>query len=87
MKKIVILILALTSLNGLSKLEHNYTRDNCKVIEASPYGAIIEDRTGNTWYYEAEGFNVGDIVDMKMHDNWTISNIEDDIIQKVKKVR
>ena len=85
MKKvaIIIAITSLASLNGLSRFEHGYTRDNCKVIEATATGAIIEDRTGNTWYYEAEGFNVGDIVDMRMHDNWTPSQIKDDKIMKV----
>ena len=65
--------------------ENNYTRHECKVIEASGEGCIIEDRCGFTWYWEENGFNVGDTVEMKLNTNGTASYIEDDIIKSVIK--
>ena len=83
MKKILIAVLILGLFCGACYIEHNYTRTDCEVIEASSMGALIEDRCGFTWYYEGEGFEVGDLVDLKMHDNFTSSNIDDDEIKKV----
>lgn len=85
MKKILGLILILVLFCAASHYEHNYTRDNCKVIEASPTGALIEDRCGFTWYYEGEGFEIGEVVDLKMHDAFTSAYIDDDVIKKVVK--
>ena len=85
MKKILILVLVLGSFFGASYYEHNYTRYDCKVVEASPYGAIFEDRCGWTWAVEGEGYEIGQIADLKMYDNFTSAYIDDDVIKKVVK--
>lgn len=85
MKKILIVVVLLGLFCGVSYCEHNYIRYNCKVIEASPYSAILEDRSGWTWTVEGEGYEIGQIVDLKMHDNFTSAYIDDDIIKKVIK--
>ena len=83
MKKIIIIVLTLASLNGLSRFEHNYTRNDCKVIEKQGATVRIEDTTGNVWKCNANGFQVNDIVNLKMHDNYTPNQIQDDVIVKV----
>ena len=45
--------------------------------------ATIEDGTGNYWDYKDSSLKVGDYVDLKMFDNLSSANIEDDIITKV----
>lgn len=86
MKKIIIIVLTLASLNGLSRLEHNYTRTG-KVIERQGATIRIADTTGNIWKYDTNDFQVNDIVSLKMHDNYTSNQIKDDIIVKIKKER
>lgn len=82
MKKIIIIVLTLASLNGLSRLEHNYTREG-KVIEKQGASVRIEDTTGNVWKCDTDEYQINDVVDLKMHDNYTPSNIKDDVIVKV----
>ena len=85
MKNLIVITLLIASFCGCSHVEHNYTLKECRVIEASTKGALIEDKSGNTWYFEAEGFKVDEVVNMKMHDNFTSGTNEDDIITKVIK--
>ena len=85
MKKILIAVLLFGLLCGISYHEHNYTRYDCQVIEATPYGAIFEDQCGFTWAVEGEGYEIGQVVDLKMHDNFSNAYIEDDVIKKVVK--
>ena len=86
MKRNVLVIMLLVGMFcGASYYEHNYTRQDCVVVEASPTGAIFEDRCGFTWYWEEEGFEVGDVVDLKMYDNCSSAYIDDDEIKKVIK--
>ena len=83
MKKVAVL-LAIIVLGGY--IECNYTREDCVVVEASPTGAVFEDKCGFTWYWEEEGFEVGDVVDLKMYNNGTNNCIDDDEIKKVVRV-
>ena len=85
MKQILIAILIGIGICTLSYFDHNYTRPDCVVVEASPTGAIFEDECGFTWYVESEGYEVGQIVDLKMHDNFSSGYIYDDVIKKVVK--
>ena len=64
--------------------EHNYTREDCEVVEVDAEVVYVEDARGHLWSYEAEGYSVGDVVDLKMYDNLT-TDIEDDVIKKVVK--
>ena len=64
----------------------NYTRHDCVAVSASPTGVIFKDGCGYTWYWEEGGFEVGDVVDLKMFTNCTDENIDDDEIKKVVRV-
>ena len=67
-------------------IECNYTRHDCVVVEASPTGAIFEDRCGFTWYVDCEGYQVGDKADLKMYNNCTNNCIDDDEVRGLKRV-
>lgn len=92
MKKIVTLILTLGvlfSFGCTAKEEkliknHNYTMKNCVVTEATETGCLIVDENGEGWYLEGEGFEVGEIVELEVHDNFT-EDIYDDVIENVTK--
>ena len=83
MKKLLIAVLVVSGLIGVYHFENNYTRKDCVAVEATETGVIFKDQCGFTWYWEEEGFEVGDVVDMKMHTNYTMNNIDDDEIKKV----
>ena len=86
MKGFIVGILLVGMFCGASYYEHNYTREDCVVIEASPTGAIFEDKCGFTWYVECEGYKVGDEADLKMYDNCTVSYIDDDEVKDLVRV-
>ena len=83
MKNILIATLIVGALCGAGYYEHNYTRKDCEVIQIDNGWATIQDKGGFTWDYKNGNLNVGDVVDLKMHDNNTISYIYDDIIKTV----
>lgn len=85
MKKILITVVLLSLFCGVSHYEHNYTRYDCEVIEVNAEGAILKDRCGWTWAVKGKGYEIGQIADLKMHDNFTSAYIDDDIIKKVVK--
>lgn len=89
-KKIAITIVTIAIILGVfgacGTYEHNYTR------EATVYAIVddvvtFEDNTGHLWNWvmeEGEYFTEGETVKLKMFDNYTMSDREDDIIKKVK---
>lgn len=85
MKNIIIAIILSTCFCGASYYEHNYTRENCQVIQVNNGIATIEDVCGFCWDVESDVLKSGDIVDLKMNDNCTNSYIYDDIIKEVVK--
>ena len=65
MMKRILTLLVLISLVGVAGyIEHNYTRDYCVAVEVTDTGVIFEDQCGYTWYWEEEGFEIGDVVYM-----------------------
>ena len=87
MKRNVLVIMLLVGMFcGASYYEHNYTRQDCVVVEANPTGAIFEDKCGFTWYVECEGYEVGDKADLKMYNNHTDNCIDDDEVRGLKRV-
>ena len=46
----------------------------------------VEDTCGYTWDFIGDGYEVGDVVDLKMYTNHTDSTIYDDVIEDVKRV-
>ena len=83
MKRILTLLVFISLVGVAGHFEHNYTRDNCVAVEVTDTGVIFEDRCGFTWYWEEEGFELGDVVDLKMYDNYSSAYIDDDEIKKV----
>lgn len=87
MKKIGRFLIVLAVILAIGKLEsnsHYYTRKDCEVVKVDGYVVSVEDNMGRWWKFEGEGFEVGDIVDVKMFDNLT-DGIKDDQIIDVKK--
>lgn len=87
MKTIGRFLIVLAVIFAIGKLEsysHYYTRKDCEVVKVDGYTVSVEDNMGRWWKFEGEGFEVGDIVDVKMFDNLT-DGIKDDQIVDVKK--
>lgn len=85
MKNIIIATLIISMFGGASYYEHNYARENCKVIQSINNTVRVEDQCGFIWDVVADGLKAGDIVTLKMDDNNTSSYIFDDIITDVVK--
>lgn len=85
MKRVLTITILLMIIGMAGRAEACYTMIGA-VKEASPYGALIEDSTGDVWYYEQEGFKVNEKVKMFMYDRHTTTK-EDDVILRVKKVK
>jgi hypothetical protein len=85
-KKVVMMVLIVIVLIGVIHHEHNYTMNDCVVVEASQSGALIKNRaSGEQWYVEEEGLTVGDEVLMLMYDNYTSAYIYDDKVMRIIK--
>lgn len=70
----------------VSYTEHNYTRNDCKIVDIYNGLITIEDSIGYQWNVLDNGeFSIGDKVSVKMNDNGTTNIIADDIIIKIEK--
>ena len=85
MKNILIAFFAVAVAGCVSSYEHNYTKKNCEVIQINDGIATIEDGCGFVWDIDADGLEVGEVVNLRVNDNNTINNVNDDIIIKVVK--
>ena len=66
--------------------EHNYTRKDCEIVSVENGVVRFEDKCGMFWDWEIEPneyFEIGDKVDLKMHDNFTSGYVCDDEITKI----
>lgn len=81
-EQFIIVVLCIGAFCGASYIEHHYTRENCTVVSAADGYITVEDLQGHLWQYLAD-MPIGSIVDLKMQDNLTPSDITDDIIKKV----
>lgn len=81
-KAIILLIILIGAYVVVDKVGNNYTV-NGTVTEATEMGCLIIDENDEGWYYEGEGFSIGDNVKMTMHTLET-QTIYDDVIIKVK---
>ena len=82
MKKLLIAIIAIGAFMALGYWEHHYTRNDCMVVSAADGYITIEDLQGHLWQCSAD-IPINSIVDLKMQDNLTPSDITDDIIKKI----
>ena len=85
MKKIIIGVLVVGAFLGMCHWEHCYTRENCVVIAVDKDKVTVEDKCGFTWAFYGDNYEIGDVVDLKMHDNCSSAYIGDDEITKVVK--
>lgn len=86
--KTMCIIILLAAFVACNYYEHNYTREECEIIKVSGAIITIKDKGDNVWEWESkdgETFKLGEIVTLKMNDNFTSNNICDDIIKKVEK--
>lgn len=65
-------------------IEHNYTRPDCEVVSVYRGVVTVEDRGGNLWEFEGSGYEVGDVITLKMHTNYTHNTFRDDYVTGVK---
>lgn len=88
MKKTMLIILSAVIAFGMLMVanwaEVHYTRHDCTVVSYVEDVVVVEDKTGNEWEIIAEGLEVGDKVDLKMHTNFTDDCIYDDIVENYK---
>ena len=64
-----------------------YTRYDCVVYSIEDNIITVEDNGGQLWSFIAEdnhSYKQFDKVNLKMHNNYTEDNIQDDIIMEVK---
>lgn len=92
--RILLAVLLVGAFCGACHYEHNYTRDYCEIKNKNDAVIEFEDRCGWTWVWCAEteediklyqSLEVGDKIDVKMHDNFTSAYIDDDIIKAIIK--
>ena len=85
MKRRLTIILSAILMAGvlfsLNYLEHNYTRENCEVIEVNDEIITVEDNGGLKWAFKGNGFKVGDFVDLEMFDSNTTAYVYDDVVK------
>ena len=90
MKKTMLIILSAVIafevgvLTAANWAEVHYTRHDCTVVSYVEDVVVVEDKTGNEWEIIAEGLEIGDKVDLKMHTNFTDDYIYDDIVEGYK---
>ncbi len=85
--KIAIALIALLAmLVAVGYIECHYTRKDCVVIDTQGYVVVVEDKSGHVWKYVAEDEvpRVGDVVDLRMHTEYTDTDISDDTIVGVR---
>ena len=85
-KKIIATVLVIGAVLGISYYEHNYINKDCEITQVNDGFVTFIDKQGNAWDWEIqenEYFEIGDYVDLKMNDNNSSNNIEDDKITKI----
>lgn len=81
----VSIILLLIVIPGVGGAVENHYWASGFVIDISNNEVVVEDKSGNLWAFEGEGFDRGDKVKMLMFTNYTDHNRQDDEIIKVIK--
>ena len=86
MKKLA-LALVLVMLFGMACYDDtHYTRKDCEIVDVENGVVTFKDIVGHYWKWEIEPneyFEKGDFVDLKMFNNYTDNNINDDEIKEI----
>ena len=64
--------------------EHHYNLEGCRVVEVHGTTVVAEDKGGNLWEFDGEGYTLGARITLKMHTNYTHETIYDDVVVEVK---
>ena len=72
---------------GIAGTLESYYSNTAIVKEIRGEEIILEDTTGNLWGFDADGYNVGDKVEVTFDSKHTDNKREDDEIVKVKKIK
>ena len=88
LRRINAVLMIITLLCGYIAVDHLGNRYVLmgEVVEATETGCLIADENGEGWYWEEEGWSVGDNVKMIMHSLET-QTIYDDVILKIKPIK
>lgn len=87
MKSLYIIMILIISFVLIGCSMNYYTRYDCVVYSIEDNIITVEDNNGQLWSFIAEdnhNYKQFDKVSLKMHNNHTEDNIEDDIIMEVK---
>ena len=87
MKKLCIAMIMIICLATIGYAMNYYTRYNCIVYSVEDNIVTVEDNSGHLWEFIAEDNHIYkkfDKVNLKMYNNGTEDNIQDDIIMEVK---
>lgn len=87
MKKIVLGVMLIVMVIATSYMQNFYTLKDCTVYQINDGYASVEDFCGWAYDFKANDLKVGDVVELKMHNNYTERYINDDIVKEYKKVR
>ena len=82
MKRVLVVVIVILLISVCYTLESQYTRE-AEVVSVDCIEVTVEDSQGFEWSFCGEGYQVGQIVTLKMNDNHT-DIITDDIIIDVK---
>ena len=82
MRRVLIIIMVILFISVCYTLESHYTRE-AKVTTVNCIEVTVEDNQGFEWSFCGEGYQVGQMVTLKMSDNHT-DIITDDIIIDVE---
>ena len=86
MKKLALMLVLVMVFGMACYYDTNYIRKDCKIVDVENGVVTFEDKVGHYWKWEIEPneyFEVGDFVDLKMFNNHTDNNIEDDEIKEI----
>ena len=82
MKKIIIGVILIGMFCWANHYEHNYTRE-VKVIDVQGCDITVADNYEHEWVFFGDGYEVGDIITVKMNTNYTDNTVNDDKITGV----
>lgn len=86
-KKLLIVTTVVGSFVLLTWSNTFYTRHECMVVSYKEDIVVAEDKNGNLWEFQADGLEIGDVVNLQMATNGTEENIYDDEVLDFKLVK
>lgn len=85
-KMLSIILFFIGCLMFCSYVETTYTREG-KIINIDNNNIFIKDSQGNIWVFNENELHVGDKVKLILDNHLTRSDITDDVIRKIKRIK